>query len=434
MDEVPAAGRLFSFGLQHALVMYAGAIAVPLVFGEGAGLDTKTVGMLINADLLVAGIVTLIQGLGVGRLLGARLPLVTGGSFVCITPMIMIAHEYGLPAVWGSMLVSGLFGLAIAFPFARALRYFPPLVSGIVITVVGLALLGVVPGMIAGDDPASADYARVDHLALAAGAVFFVVVLRRFTRGFIAQVSVLLALAGGTLAAIPMGITDFSGLGGADWFGVVTPLHFGAPEFPVAGILSMCVVMLVVFAESTAQMIAVSEAVDKPLGDRDLARGLAADGLSGVLGGAMNSFPDTVFAGNVGLTIMTGVRSRYVTAVAGMFMIVLGAIPKLGEFIAALPEPVIGGISLLNFATVTAVGVNILRRAGLDRGDNLLIAAVSIGVGMLPVVAPEIYHRFPGWWQLIFGSPSVAALIVAFTLNLAFHHTRKPGATATPTS
>ncbi|MFG2140016.1 nucleobase:cation symporter-2 family protein [Streptomyces sp. NPDC048650] len=426
---------MLGLGFQHALVMYAGAVAVPLLFGAGAGLDRETVAVLINADMFVAGIVTVVQSLGLGRLLGVRLPLVTGGSFVCVTPMIMIARQYGMPAVYGSMMAAGLFGMLVAVPFARALRLFPPLVSGVVITVVGLALIGTAPGMIAGPDPSAKSYAPVGHLALAGSVVLFLVLLRRFTHGLLAQVSVLVALAAGTLVAIPMRLSDFSGVGDSGWLGMVTPLRFGAPEFPAAGIVSMCVVVLVVFAESTAQMIAVAEVVEQPLTDRALGRGLAADGLSGILGGALNAFPDTVFSGNVGLTLMTGMHSRAITAAAGCMMMFLGTIPRLGALIAALPGPVVGGASLMCFATVAAVGIGILRRAGLDRGDNLLIVATAVGTGMLPVVAPRLYHRFPEWWQLIFGSPSTAALIVAFALNLLFHHgrrrLRKPAGRAT---
>ncbi|GCB95549.1 xanthine/uracil permease [Streptomyces noursei] len=225
----PGLGRTLGLGVQHALVMYAGAIAVPLMFGAGAGLDEAAVSTLVNADIFVAGIVTVVQSLGAGRFLGVRLPLVTGGSFVCVTPMIMIARQYGMPAVYGSMIAAGLFGMLVAFPFARALRTFPPLVSGVVITVVGLALIGAAPGMIAGPDPAAADYAPPAHLALAGGVIGFLLLLRRFLRGFLAQVSVLLALLAGTLAALPMGLTDFSGVADADWWGLVSPFRFGAP-------------------------------------------------------------------------------------------------------------------------------------------------------------------------------------------------------------
>ncbi|MFJ9619495.1 solute carrier family 23 protein [Streptomyces noursei] len=182
-ERHPTAGRTVGLGVQHALVMYAGAIAVPLMFGAGAGLDEASVGVLDNADVCVADVITLVRSLGVGRLLGARLPLVTGGSFVCVTPMITIAREYGMPAVYGSMIDAGLLGMLVAGPFARVLRAFPPLVSGVVVTVVGLALLGTAPGMIAGPDPTAADCAPPAHLALAGGVIALLLLFRRLLRG-----------------------------------------------------------------------------------------------------------------------------------------------------------------------------------------------------------------------------------------------------------
>ncbi|AXG82245.1 purine permease [Streptomyces paludis] len=403
--------------------MYTGCVTVPLVFGAAVGLDTATIGLLINADLLVAGLITLLQALGVGRVLGVRLPVVAGATFASVTPMILIAGEYGLPAVYGSMIAAGVFGLLVAVPFARAVRFFPPLVSGTVITVIGLSLIGVAAGLIAGPDPAARDYATPSHLALAGGIVLLIVLISRFTRGLVAQLGVLLGLVGGTLVAIPMGLTDFSSVGHADWFGVTSPFHFGAPEFPAAAVISMCIVMLVIFTESTADMLAVGEMTGRPLTSGDLARGLAADGMSGILGGVMNSFPDTVFAQNVGLVGITGIRSRYVAAVAGGVLVLLGLVPKLGEIVASLPGPVIGGAGLVMFATVTAVGVNTLRKVRFEGTDNLLIVAVSIGVGMLPVAAPTIYHAFPSWFQIIAGSAITSATLTAFLLNLLFHHT-----------
>ncbi|MFE3517621.1 nucleobase:cation symporter-2 family protein [Streptomyces sp. NPDC059166] len=423
VDEVLPPARLGLLGLQHVLVMYTGCVTVPLVFGAAAGLDTSTIGLLINADLLVAGLITLLQALGVGRFLGVRLPVVAGATFAAVTPMILIAGEYGLQAVYGSMIAAGVFGLLVAIPFARAVRFFPPLVSGSVITVIGLSLIGVAAGLIAGQDPAAEDYAAPGHLALAGGIVLLIVLVNRFTSGFLSQLGVLLGLLAGTAVAVPMGLTDFSSVSGADWFGLASPFHFGAPHFPVAAVISMCVVMLVIFTESTADMLAVGEMTGRPLTRKDLARGLAADGLSGILGGVMNGFLDTVFAQNVGLVGMTKVRSRYVAAVAGGILVVLALIPKLGELVASLPGPVIGGAGLVMFATVTAVGVNTLRKVEFEGTGNLLIVAVSVGVGMLPVVAPAFYHAFPTWVQIIGGSAITSATVTAFLLNLLFNHT-----------
>lgn len=423
VDRRPPLGKLAVFGFQHVLIMYTGCVTVPLVFGAAAGLSTSTIGLLINADLLVAGLITLIQSLGIGKVFGIRLPIVTGATFASVTPMILIAGEYGMQAVYGSMLAAGIFGLLIAVPFARLVRFFPPLVSGVVITVVGLSLIGVAAGLITGNDPEAADYASTTRLALAAGVILFIVLFARFVRGFAGQIGVLVSLVLGTLVAIPLDLTDFSGVSGADWVGLAAPFHFGAPEFPPSAVISMCVVMLVIFTESTATMMAVGESTGRPVTDKDLARGLAADGLSGVLGGTMNSFMDTVFTQNIGLIRLTKVSSRYVTAVAGGMLVVLGLIPRLGELVAALPGPVVGAAGLVLFATVTMVGVNTLRRVDLDQGHNMTIAAVALGVGLLPEVSEGIYDGFPSWAQIVVGSGITSAAFAAFLLNLLFHHT-----------
>lgn len=424
VDTPPPAGRLAVLGVQHVLVMYVGCVTVPLVFGAAAKLDTGTIALLINADLLVAGLVTLVQSLGVSRLFGVRLPVVAGATFTAVTPMILVAGQYGLSAVYGSMIAAGVFGLLAAVPFSHALRFFPPLVSGVVITVVGLSLIGVAAGLIAGQDPTAPGYAAPSHLALAGGVVLVILLVGRFGRGFAGQVGVLVGLVVGTVVAVPMGLADFSGVGPASWFGITAPLHFGAPTFPPAAVVSMCVVMLVTFTESTADMLAVGRLVDRELTRADLARGMAGDALSAVLGGFANAFVDTVFAQNVGLVGVTRVRSRYVTAVAGGLLVVLGLVPKLGEVVAALPGPVVGAAGLVMFAMVTSLGIATLRDVDFAGTHNLLVVAVAIGVGMIPVVAPEFYHHFPTWARIIGGSAITSATVVAFVLNLAFNHGR----------
>ncbi|WP_371631463.1 purine permease [Streptomyces sp. NBC_00341] len=414
-------GRLAVLGLQHVIVMYTGCVTVPLVFGAAAGLDAAAVAVLINADLLVAGIVTIIQGAGVGRILGVRMPVMAGAAFTAVTPMILIAGEYGLQAVYGSMLAAGLFGLLVAYPFAKAVRFFPPLVSGVVITVVGLALIGVGVNLIVGSDPEAADHAAPSRLALAAFVVIVILLVARFGRGFLAQTGVLLGVVAGTAVAVPLGLVDVTAARTADWIGVSAPFHFGAPQFPAVAVISMCVVMLVLFAESTADLLAVAELTGRKLTTADMARGLAADGLSGVLGGVMNAFLDTVFAQNVGLVTMTKVRSRHVATVAGCMLLVLGLIPKLGALVAGLPQPVVGAAGLVMFATVATVGIGTLRTVDFDGTHNLLIVAVSIGAGMAPEVAPDLYSRLPEGVGIVLGSPVTSATLVAFGLNLAFN-------------
>ncbi|KUL39902.1 nucleobase:cation symporter-2 family protein [Actinoplanes awajinensis] len=423
VDQMLPFGRLAVLGLQHVLVMYAGCVAVPLIVGGALKLDGSTIAILVNADLFVAGVITVVQSFGIWKIFGVRLPVVAGATFTALNPMILIGAKYGMPAVYGAILVSGVFGLLIAKPFAKVIHLFPPLVTGTVITIIGLSLIDAGAGLIAGNNEDAPGYGSLSHLALAGAIVLLIILLNRFTTGFLASLSVLIGLVAGIVAASFMGLVDFSGVGDADWFGLARPFYFGAPEFQAAAIVSMCIVMLVIFVESTADMIAVGEAVEKPPTENDIARGLAADGLSGVLAGVFNSFLDTAFAQNVGLVQVTRVRSRFVVTAAGVILVALGLIPKLGEIIAAVPGPVIGAAALVMFATVTAVGIRSLRRVEFDGTQNLLIIAVSLGVGMIPVVAPNFYEKMPDELQIIFGSSITTTVIVVFLLNLLFNGT-----------
>jgi xanthine permease len=424
VDQMLPAQRLIPLGLQHVLIMYAGTVAVPIIVGSALKLDTRTVGLLVNADLFVAGIATLIQAIGIGKILGIRLPIVAGATFSAVTPMILIGSKYGLPAMYGAMICSGVFGLLIAKPFSKLLKFFPPLVTGTVITAIGLSLIGAAAGLIAGNDPTAKDYGRVRNILLAVGIILLIVLINRLFRGFVSQIAVLIGLLVGTIIAFALKMTDFSSVGSAAWLGLARPLRFGAPEFKVAAIISMCIVILVTYTESTADMLAVAEAVDKKVSDSDIARGLATDGFSALLGGFMNSFPDTAYAQNVGLVTMTRVRSRWVVAVAGVVLFLLGLVPKLGEIVASVPQPVVGGAALVMFAMVTAVGIRTLQRVPFTDNNNLLVVATSLGVGLLPVVSPKIYAKFPDNFQVIFSSSITSTVIVVFILNLFFNHLR----------
>ncbi|WP_432849296.1 nucleobase:cation symporter-2 family protein [Amycolatopsis sp. CA-161197] len=428
VDQGLPAGRLLLLGLQHMAIMYTGSVAVPLIVGSALKLDAATIALLVNADLFVAGIATLVQSIGIGKLIGVRLPVVAGATFTVVNPMILIASQYGLTAVYGSMIASGVFGLLLARPFAKMIRFFPPLVSGTLLLVIGISLLGPGAAMIAGHDTEAPDYATPSHLGIALGVVALIVLLTRVLRGFVAQIAPLVALAVGLIVAVPLGLTQFGGVGQASWFGLASPLHFGAPTFPIAAVLSMCVVMLVTFTESTADMIAVGEITGRPATDADVARGLATDGLSAILGGFMNSFPDTAFAQNVGLVQMTRVRSRWVVAVTGGLLVVMGVVPKVGAAIASIPEPVVGGVAVIMFAMVAAVGVQNLKKVEFTGNHNTFIVAVSLGVGLLPAFATDrfgtsiFFQHFPAWLQTICGSPITLTSILAFLLNLLFNH------------
>jgi uric acid transporter len=421
VDEMLRLDRTFFLGLQHVLAMYAGCVAVPIIVGGALGLDAHIIGLLVNADLLVAGIATFIQAAGVTRLFGARLPVVTGATFTAVPPMIAIGSNYGMPAVYGSMLAAGVFGILIAGPFSRLMRFFPPVVSGTVITVLGLSLVGAGVGLIAGHDASSPDYAKVSSLVIAGLVILGIILVQRFGPRAVSQLAVFVALAVGTLVLIPAGMVDFGGVGQASWLGFSRPFYFGAPEFEVAAILSMCTVLLITYTETTADLIAIGEIVDQPATPTTVERGLRTDGLAFLMAGVLNSFPDSTFVQNIGLLKMTRVKSRWVVAMTGAILVLLGFIPKVGAVVAAIPGPVIGGAALLMFALVATFGIQMLRRVRLDDTSNTMIVSSGLAVGMLPVVAPTIYTHFSEDFQTVFGTPLTATVIVVFVLNLVLN-------------
>ena len=425
VNEVLRSDKLFLFGLQHLFIMYAGAVAVPLIVGPAVGLGSRDIAILVSADLLISGIATIIQSVGISKLFGVRLPVVAGATFTVLNPMIIIATTYGgrngLPYVYGAMLASGVFGLIIAKPFSMVVRFFPPLVAGTVICIIGLSLAGADISLIYGS-PGDKDVGGVARIALAGLVVLLILIISRAFRGFVGQIAVLLSMAIGTLVGWFMHLADFGNVASAQWFGTPDIFHFGAPKFAAPAIITMCIVMIVTYTESTADMLAVAEMVNVKLKPNDLARGLATDGLSAVLASFTNSFPDTAFAENVGLVSLTKIRSRWVVTVCGALLLILGLIPKVGQVVADLPGPVVGGGATVMFAMVTAVGIQTLHKVNFQGNHNLLIVATSLALGLLPAFDPNFYSKFPKDFQVIFGSSITSTVIVAFTLNLVFNH------------
>ena len=430
VDQLLPMRQNITLGIQHLFIMYAGAVAVPLIVGPAVGLKSSQTALLIGADLLVSGICTIIQAAGISWVFGVRLPVVAGATFTVLSPMITIATQFGtkgnaaagLPVVYGALMVAGVFGVLIAKPFSMILRFFPPLVTGTVITVIGLSLIGADVSLIAGPDSTAASYGYVSDIGLAALVVLMIVLISRLTQGFLSQIAVLLSILIGVLVAWPMGLDHFSSVLHTNWFGAPKIFHFGGPQFKASAIISMCIVMLVTYTESTADMLAVAEIVGKDLTPNEIAAGLRTDGLSAFLASFTNSFPDTAYAENVGIVSMTGVKSRWVVVTCGIFLLLLGLIPKVSEAIANIPGPVIGGAATVMFAMVTAIGIRTLAAVNFENNHNLLIVAVSLSVGLIPSVAPTFYHRFPSDFQVIFGSSITSTVIVVFLLNLFFNH------------
>jgi OHCU decarboxylase len=229
---------------------------------------------------------------------------------------------------------------------------------------------------------------------------------------------VLLGLVFGTVVATVLGITDFSGVSDAKAVGVTTPFHFGAPTFGVAAIASMLIVMFITAVETTGDVFATGEIVEKPIRRADIARAIRADGLATTLGGVLNSFPYTCFAENVGLVRLTRVKSRFVVATAGVIMIVLGLFPKIAAVVASMPAAVLGGAAIVMFGTVAVIGIQTLSRVDFHDDRNVIVVAVSLGFALIPVAFPTFYSHFAGDVQTIIGSGITMGALSAILLNL----------------
>ncbi|MFJ2911279.1 nucleobase:cation symporter-2 family protein [Streptomyces sp. NPDC087228] len=426
VDEKLRPSRLVPATLQHIAAMYAGVVTPPLIIGQAVGLDQAGMTRLIAASLLIAGCATLLQTLGIGGFAGNRLPFVNAASSAGIAPMLAIAETtapgHQLPAIYGAVLVAGVFCLAAGPFFGRLLRFFPPLVTGVVITLIGVTLMPVPVSWAQGGDKEAADFGAAKYLALAAFTLVVILLIQRFGRGFLKQVALLMGLLTGTLAAIPFGLADFSALKSAPVAALPTPFAFGAPEFRPAAILSLCIVMLVLMTESAAGMLALGEICDRRTDGRTLTRGLRTDGIATLLGPVFGGFPTSAFAQNVGVVSLTKVRSRYVVAAAGGALLVLGAFPVLGAVVSLVPMPVLGGAGIVLFGSIAVSGIRTLSEAGLDDSSNIVLVAVALGAGIVPLAAPGFYAGFPSWAQTVLGSGISAGALVAVLLNLFFHH------------
>lgn len=423
-DENLGLGANLAYGLQHVLTMYGGIVAVPLILGQAAGLAPAEIGLLIAASLFAGGLATLLQTLGL-PFFGCQLPLVQGVSFAGVATMGAILGSQGgggLPAVLGAVMAASLIGFLITPVFSRITKFFPPLVTGIVITTIGLTLMPVAARWVMGGNSASPEFGSMANIGLAALTFAIVLLLSKLGSASISRLSILLAMVAGTLIAWALGMADFSKVTEGPIFAFPTPFHFGMPTFHIAAILSMCIVIMVTLVETSADILAVGEIIDTKVDSKRLGNGLRADMASSILAPIFGSFTQSAFAQNVGLVAVTGVKSRYVVATGGLILVVLGLLPIMGRVIAAVPTPVLGGAGIVLFGTVAASGIRTLSKVSYKNNVNLIIVAASLGFGMIPIAAPNFYHSFPSWFETIFHSGISSAAIMAIVLNLMFNH------------
>lgn len=419
-DERHPPGQLLAYGTQHILTMYGGVIAPPLIVGGAAGLSGTDLALLVTAGLFVSGLATLLQTLGLGPF-GSRLPIVQGISFASVSTMVTIASEDGLRPVFGAIIVAGLIGLVLSSFFAQLVRLFPAVVTGTIITVIGLSLMPVAFRWAMGNDAEAPDYGSMTNIAYAGLTLLIILVISRVFQGAISRLSILIGIVVGTVIATVAGRADFSSVGESDLVALPPVLHFGGPTFEVGAIVSMTIVVLVIMTETTADILAIGEIVETDVDTKRVARGLRADMAATTVAPLFGTFPCSAFAQNVGLVALTGIRSRYVVATGGLVLLLLGLLPVVGAVVAAIPYPVLGGAGIVLFGSVAASGIRTLSRVDYEDNLNMVIVSVALAVGILPIAAPTFWDAFPSWLGVVMHSGISATALVAVVLNLLFN-------------
>jgi xanthine permease len=427
VDEVLPLPKLATYGFQHVVAFYAGAVLVPILIASAIDLPQEDLVKLITADLFTCGIASIIQAVGFWKI-GVRLPLLQGVTFAGVSPIIAIGLAHGggaasLLYVYGAVIVAGVFTFLIAPIFIKLLRFFPPVVTGTLITIIGLCLVPVgAHDAVTNPHTGEIDASNLRWLLYAVGTIAVIVAIQRLFRGFLATIAVLLGLTIGCAVAFVLGDMNFDKVGQASALGFTQPFLFGWPKFDIVACLTMIIVLLITAVESTGSTYATGEIVGKRIKASDIGNVLRADGLATTIGGIFNSFPYTAFSENVGLVRLTGVKSRWVVAAAGVIMILLGFLPKVAAVVSSIPQPVLGGAALTLFATVAVVGIQTLGKVDFTDHRNLIIVTTSLALALWVTSYPDVAQALPSGVDLLFGSGISIGAIAAILLNIVFFH------------
>ena len=414
IEDRPPAGKSLALGVQHLLAMFLSTVALPLVIAGGIGLSPSDTVFIVQMALFVAGLATVVQVYPLGPV-GARLPIVMGTSAIFVSPLIDVGSEFGLAAIFGAVIVAAPIEVILGYVFKDVRRFFPPLVTGIVVMLVGLTLIPTAMQYAAGG-PGAPTYGNLENLGLAALVLLVSVGLNQFFDGFARAASVLVAVVIGYFVAIPLGILDLSSVSEAAWFSLPMPLSYGV-AFEPSAIVLVAFAYIITGMETIGDISGTTESVGREPTNEETKGGLVADGVMSAFAGVFGAFPNTSFSQNVGLISFTGVASRFVVAISGVLLIVLGLVPKVAEVVAAMPNPVLGGAAVVLFGMIFSIGLRIVSRGAELNRRTLTILAVSVLLGVGVEWQSDALAQLPQDIQLFATSGIIVGGTVALVLN-----------------
>lgn len=416
-------------GLQHVLAMYSGGILVPLLIGAALHFTPQQMAYLISADIFMTGIGTLLQ-LKSTRLTGIAMPVVLGSAIQSVSPLINIGGTLGIGAMYGATISAGVFVFLIAGLFARLREFFPPIVTGSLITVIGFALIPVGIQNLGGGDVAAKSFGSPANLAIGTFTIAIIVLVSLLAKGFTKAISILLGIVLGTAFAAILGKVSLAPVAAASWFHLPTPFFLGVPTFHSSAIITMIIIALTSMIESTGVYFALADLTGRKLTNQDMAKGYRAEGLAVVLSGLFNTFPYSTFSQNVGVVRLSGVKTKQPIYYAAVILILIGLLPKFGALATIIPTSVLGGAMIVLFGTIGIQGTTILRTVDFGKERNLMIAAISIGAGIGVTVYPQIFQQLPELIRLVIENAVVVTSVLAVFLNIVLPGREKGEVTA----
>ena len=419
--EIPLGPRT-ALGVQHVLAMFASNVTPSIIIAGAAGFAFGGEDMvyLVQMAMLFAGVATLFQTIGFGPI-GARLPVMQGTSFAFVPIMIGIVKTSGMAALFGAVIVAGLFHTFLGSVIGRIRHWFPPLVTGIVITAIGLALLPVgikyASGGAAAFQMNAPEWGDFSRWGLALVVIFVALGFKFFTRGTMSSAAILIGLIAGYVVGYLTGAVNFGGVAKAAWFAVPEPFKYGI-EFSAFAIIGMCLMSLVSAIETVGDISGIAKGgANREATDKELSGGTYADGFGSFIAGLFGGLPNTSFSQNVGLISMTGVMSRSVVTLGALFLVACGLIPKVGAVVAAMPISVLGGGVIMMFGMVVSAGINMLSGVNWNR-RNMIILAMSLSVGLGIQAVPKSMQHLPDSFEMLMVSGLLPAAAISVILNL----------------
>ena len=418
LNDYPGPVKTALFGIQHVLVMFTAMVGGPLIVGRLLNLPEGTRIAMVSGTMIGCGIATMISALGLG-FIGPRLPIVMGVFYIFIGPMVAIAKDVSLAAAMTALMIGGLVQFAWSPLIGKLHRFFPPIVTGTTILLIGTGLMKIGINVASGfNTPA---FGKPLTIGLAALMIVLILAISRYARGFVKALSLFVTMVIGYFISAAVGLIDLSTVAKADWVSVPTPFPYGGLEWPgLIGVITVIVCFFATAVETTGHTLAVSRICGVPAAGWRIRGAVSNDGLGSALSALFGGMALTSYSQNIGVISLTGVGSRFVVAFGGFFLVLMALVPKVGAIIALMPNAVLGGVLLFMFGMVASVGVDIIGRNMTSRRDALILAA-ALGVGLgIQAAPPGAFDAIPQALRILVTDGIVMGILLAMVLNLLF--------------